>query len=879
LAAGEPGWRQDFEGPTPSWIEAGGDAPYTMVAHQRVRGAAHGGQGSEWLQVAGQGGSAVWIAHDIGRPWVIDDLRSSVWIYADRPGIQFCAEVALPRTLHPRSGKPLVANVFGTSYAVAGRWQQLHVVDFTRKLGDQIRILRSQLAMNVDGREAYVSRVLLNVYGGPGATNVWIDDLEVFGYVPSSANRPGAVPAVSTVGLAGGNAGPGPAVSPALPPPREVKLAGSVLKINDFPIFPRSIEYRGERLDFLKQLGFNTVWLQRVPTASVLAEARQLGLWLVCPPPELPPTDPPPAIGPEFEPVLVWDLGHGLTGESLEAGRQRAERVRLADVHGSRPLICAPVNNLRDYSRDVANLLLIDRRPLGTSLEMPNYGAWIRRQPLLALPGTPVWTTVQTQAGEGLRRQFVALSPGQAPPTVVGSEQIRLLVYTAIASGSRGLLFLSDSSLEAHDDETRQRVLTLQLLNRELEVIEPWLAGGSLDAMAQSSQPQVSGPILRDDRARIVMPMWLAAGSQCVAPQAAANPLSLTLAGIPESENLFELTAGRLLPMRHRREAGGTQITLDEFGLSALLFLAQDPLIIEAVSRRAAASGRQTAELERILAMQKHDTVLRVLGQIGNRAPPPKPSTPGAKTPEQDLQTVRENLQLCDARLATGDFAMASTYARRAMMTLRKLERTAWDAAMKGRNSPVAVPGTSAFTALPWYWALVDRVAMMHPVKNLLPGGDFENIDWMVHYGWRHFDHPPPGIRSTADLIPEAAHSGRMGLRLTVRADNPEHPPAAIEMPPVWIASPAVPVEAGQIVRIRGWVNVPTAITASVDGLLVVESLTGEEMALRIDKTKGWQEFNMLRVVPQAGPLTLTFAMTGLGEVRLDDVTIEVLQR
>ena len=76
-------------------------------------------------------------------------------------------------------------------------------------------------------------------------------------------------------------------------------------------------------------------------------------------------------------------------------------------------------------------------------------------------------------------------APGQAPPTVVGPEQIRLLVYTAISSGSRGLLFLSDSSLEAQDGETRQRVMTLQLLNLELETIEPWAAGGNMDATAE----------------------------------------------------------------------------------------------------------------------------------------------------------------------------------------------------------------------------------------------------------------------------------------------------------------------------------------------------------------------------------------------------------
>ena len=34
----------------------------------------------------------------------------------------------------------------------------------------------------------------------------------------------------------------------------------------------------------------------------------------------------------------------------------------------------------------------------------------------------------------------------------------------------------------------------------------------------------------------------------------------------------------------------------------------------------------------------------------------------------------------------------------------------------------------------------------------------------------------------------------------------------------------------------------------------------------------------MLRIVPQSGPMSLTLSMTGLGEVRLDDVTIEVLE-
>ena len=813
------------------------------------------------------------VAHDIGRPWVIDELRPSIWIFSDRPGIQFYAEVTLPRTIDPRTAKPLVTNVLGATYTTHHRWQQLEIVNLPRMVAGQVRVLRSQLAMNVDGREAFVSRVILNIYAGPGVTNVWTDDLEVFGHVPSVTGSVvrGGPPAFSMAASTAASS-PSAAVAgdPAQPPPREVKQANSVLTINEHPIFPRCVEYRGERLEFLKQLGFNTIWLRHTPSPDFLSAARQLGLWLVCPPPELPQSEPQATIGPEFEPVLVWDLGHGLTGDTLEATRQRADRLRLADSHFSRPLICAPTNNLRSYSR-LNVLLLIDRRPLGTSLEMPHYGEWVRRQPCLALPGTPVWTTVQTQAGEGMRRQFATLNPALAPPTVVGPEQVRLLVYTAISSGSRGLLFLSDSSLEAQDGETRQRVMTLQLLNLELDTIEPWAAGGHDNGMVKCSQPLVSGVILRDDRARIVMPMWLAPGSQCVAPLAAATPLDLTLPGIPKSEIFFELSAGLLQPLRHHVQAGGTQVTLDEFGLSALLFLAQDASIIEEVKRRAESRGKDTALLERYLAEQKLDTVVRILGQIGGRSP-------ARNNPGPDIDAARQNLKSCDALLATADYAMASAYARRAMMPLRKLERGAWETAMSGRDSPVAVPGTSSFQALPWYWSLVDRTAGMRSGANLLSGGDFENIAWMVQAGWRNFQHATPGITSSADLVSDAAHTGRMGLRLTARPDNPEKPPAVIEMPPLWVTSPAIPVLAGQIVRIHGWVNVPTPIIGSVDGLMVVESLTGEEMALRLDKTVGWREFSMLRIVPQAGPLTLTLALTGLGEVQLDDLAIEVLQ-
>ena len=66
---------------------------------------------------------------------------------------------------------------------------------------------------SVDGREAYVERVVLNVYGGPGVTNVWIDDLEVAGSPLRRAVPPGDIAAAARMPPVSNEA-----IIPATPP-------------------------------------------------------------------------------------------------------------------------------------------------------------------------------------------------------------------------------------------------------------------------------------------------------------------------------------------------------------------------------------------------------------------------------------------------------------------------------------------------------------------------------------------------------------------------------------------------------------------------------------------------------------------------------------
>jgi len=883
------GWFEGFEGPQPSWKVLGGNAQYRVEVHERIRAAAHSGEGCERLQLSGTGGSEVYLAHDAGYPQVIPELLPTLWVKADRPGIQFAAQVVLPRSLDPRSQRPLSVLVPGSSYTTVGRWQQLRIEDLPQQLRRQTWSLRSQFGPAVELREAYVERLLLNVYGGPGVTNVWIDDLDIAGHVgtpgkkaedpgpssPSSPSAPGGVP-----GQGGGPAavGSGGASTPAAP---RLRLVDSVLLAEDRPILPRIVEHRGEPLTLLRQLGFNGIWVRQGPSVDLLAECQRVGLWMVCPPPGGPsaegieaPDAALPEIGPAFDRVLAWDLGRGLGAEpaQVDAVCRWAQRVRAADRRQpGRPMVLWPETALRPYSRGIPSLFLgLSRAPLGTSLPLSSYAAWLRERPLLAQLGTPVWTTVQTQPAEPLRQQWAALGVSAPPTCAISSELVQSLATTAIVAGSRGLVFESRTPLTAEDAETQARVRTLQLINLQLDVIEPWAAAGHFLATVAGSEPGVVAAELQREHSRLLIPLASGTSTQHVPGQPAFAAVSFVVPGIPETSSAWLMAPGGLQPLWPKRKAGGVQVALEGFDPGSPVLFTSDPKTDQNVRQQLARVGRRIAELQCELAAVELSQASRVAGRLAGRA---------AAVPETGawLAAARRDLDQANAFLASRATAEASLWARRAMRPVRLLERTLWDRAVVLLDSPVSSPAAVFFATLPEHWSLMARLAASRPGEPLLAAGSMEDLDQWSQAGWRRLDHPADGVLAGADLSPAAAHTGRFGLRLTVQPGAAKQGPAQLESPPVWMVTPPVPVQPGWIVRIQGWVNVPKPITGSVDGLLIVDSLGGEPLAERIRHTTGWRQFTLYRVATQAETLSVSFALTGFGEAWVDDVSVQPL--
>lgn len=889
--------RDGFESPQVAWRPGEADVNYRLEVHERTPRAPHSGQVCEYVQLhTSAGGTHLYLNYDIGQAAVIAEFVPSVWVRADRASPQLFARVVLPRARHPQTGQVGVLLVPGTQCTRVGTWEPLRVEGLPLAVKRQARALRAQWRADVDESEAYVDRLQLNVYPGGGRIGIAIDDLELPGFV-----NPNIVLTSGTTTLP---ALPGTPTTVAEPLNiRAAELNGSVLIADGRPTLPRIIDHQGEPLSLLQQLGFNGVRLRSTPSAELLAEANERRMWVVCPPPKPAGLDDPqrlpeplPELGAAWSSVLAWDFGSRLTGQELETTKRWTDAVRRSNRTLRRPLLCECETDLRAYSRYV-DVLVLSRQPLCTSFELNDYGTWLRERPRLARPGTPIWTVIQTQPAPELIEQCAALSQGRAAASVVSIDQVRALTYSAIASGVRGLFFASHSRLDAQDPATRYRALGLELLNMELDWLEPWGASGSLVTTLPITQapnpalalqrtpaqalsgpvlaelPDVRGALLQTDRARLVMPLWQGVGAQYVSGQMAVSTGAVVVPGTIETSDVYRFSAGGLAPVRHTRVTGGVRATLEEYGQTSLLLLTQDPVVVSGLMRRLTERGPRLALLQRELAQLEFERTTEVDSQLAAQGR--QQSQVG-----RWMTAARDDLARADERLRAREYDTAYLNACRALRPLRVWQRAHWDAATKGVTTPVGTPLLTSFVTLSEAWVFNQQIASAQWAQNVLSEGNFENLDAMLRAGWQNFVHPHEGITALADLSPEVRdrRDGRTSLRLSARATDPAQAASTlVESPPVWITSPAVSVQPGQLVRISGWVNVPQSIVGSVEGVLVLDSIGGEALAERIGRTTSWRPFVLHRVATRGGPISVTIALTGLGQAWVDNIQIEPL--
>ncbi|HKB35311.1 MAG TPA: hypothetical protein VKD72_02590 [Gemmataceae bacterium] len=884
--------QQGFEGRAPLWVPGASDASYKETAHRLTEEFAHGGHRSEYIELQAQQGSYVYYTYPVGRAPVSEDMLAAVWVKANRPGIQLLARLVLPHERDPRNaGQPLTTLLRGDAYQTTGSWQHLELRQPLRLTQEQQQLLRAELRRDVTVADAYVDLVLLNVFGGPGLSRVWIDDLEVGPILDpkKSQSEPDTPPPDRPVARS----------RPDAPVRRaaEVKVQGEKLNVGGQNFFLRAIRHSGTPLKTLRDAGFNTIWVDEDTDPETVEQAVNLGFWLV---PMLSVGDrgrPPVArgqapgqltsnqlVGRRMAPfllqdaVLCWDLGGGLATEQYTSVTSTASAIRTVDP--SRPLAADIWDGFRRYSSGIDQVMLgVHRWPLMTGLELTQYRDWLASRRTLAQSAqgsTFCWTWVQTHLPDWFTTQVYEKpsTVGFNEPVGPQPEQIRLLTYTALTAGYRGLGFWSDRFL-ADSHAGRDRLLQMALLNLELQMIEPLLVSARTPLWVNTSSPNVKAAVMRTDYGVLCLPVWVGKGSQFVPGQAAAGNLSIVVPQVPTATQAWLVSPGEVRTLRGERVVGGTKITIPEFGLTAAIVFTGDLSPTGLVVRfqdQVRSTSRLAAQWAYDLAQEEYAKVAKVEAELEDE---------NKRLPDGGalLEDARRRIQLSANHRRNGNLVEAYAEAQRAVRPLRILMRAQWEEATKELDTPVASPYAVSFYTLPRHWHFRDELMRSRASQNVLPGGDFElppqqrSKDWLVQ------DEPPlDEVTLSARRVADKPHDGKQALLLEIKPKDPKVRPVALERSFLAIHSPAVRLPAGTLVRVSGWVRIPGTIAASADGALLYDSAGGEPLAVRLHgPIAKWKKFTLYRRVPASGSIHVTLALTGLGKVYFDDVRIEPL--
>lgn len=862
--------RDGFDTPVVKFQPAGATVAFREEAHAVTQQFAHSAPSSEYVKLTAEENGRelnpyVHYLYPTPMAPVTDETAGSVWVRASKPGVQLWARVVLPKERDPaRPGTPLTVLIPGEKYSLSGgRWQRLELRKLPKLLVEQRQRLRARFNRDVDVAEAYVDGLILNAYAGPGALEMWIDDLELS---PVVAPEEAAVRTETRSKAA--PAPPPPGVKPVGPAP--VEFQREQLRAGGRPVLMRGIKHTDTPLKALREAGINTLFSDGPIPPAVAEEAARLGLWLA-------PGGESASAQVGSDAALAHYLGDWRSAEELDAVTRAATAIRAADPQ--RPIACDVREGFWAYSRHV-DLVGAHRWPLFTTLELARYRDWLAQRRNLCRPSTYLWSWVQTHIPDWY--VDVVRPPrtpaGEAAPIGPHPEQVRTLTYLALAAGYRGLAWSSDRSL-TDAAQGRDRLLQLALINQELAMLEPLLtAATEAPAWIDTSVPAVKAAVFRSDRGVLVIPIWLGTGTQFVPEQGASGRLVITVPQVPIGTQAWEVTPGEVRSLPAERVVGGTKIILTEFDIAASVVFTADTspsgLLVrwqDQVRRMAPTAAQWTYDLANV-TLTKTEKVQQELAKLN------------VALPDTDLllKAARERIQSARSAWDAQDYRTAYREAQRAQRPLRVLMRAQWTNLVQGLDTPAASPFGVSYYSLPQHVAFVRQIGAASPEANTLPEGDFEQgADDPA--GWQVVRNTLDDVTLTAKLTGDAA-TGKKALHLEARPKPPAAgqpatpPPVALDRTFLAAESGPARLTPGSLAKISFQVKMPLALTATADGLVVYDSAAGEALGVRlVGPVPQWRRFTIYRQVPANGELRVVVALTGLGVALVDDVRIEPL--
>lgn len=873
--------------------------------HVRNTTVPHEGAACEHLQIAtGNLGSLIELSHPLPSSRIINELTVSLWLKSNRRGTRIGLEAVLPHQIDPETGLMARIYLIGDTYTDEGKWQQLRCTTTDTLVNQSLGLLRGRSKLRqVDTREMYVERVLIVTRSSSDQIEFLLDDLKL-----SPIVHPNQTILQTAAALNKQHSKP------------IVEFLLDRIEIQGQPMFPRMSRFHGESLKELKQAGLNVVWAPQFDDYEFLSQLQSHGLWAMATPPRpqdehgkflasrdatLIPFDE------QSAPIIFWNLGTRIPGNQWDDLRSRVGQIQSADQQFKRPIMADVLGKERRFSREVS---MIGSSPhiLNSDISLLEYRDTLIDKTRIA-PGRFLWTWIQTEPTSANVRWR---SSSNKSPIIIEPEQIRLQTYATLSAGCRGSGYWTTTRL---DDITApgalERKLAIRQLNMEIDLIEHWLATGTVIShvpfrLKQRESPRIKqlsaafknsgtkrllrdellaereiqlqreketaeelqAAIIHSEYGTLILPVWYRSGAQFVPDQMAGNDATIVIPGGNVSASVWELSTTEIKNLNRKRVNGGVEITIPKFDMTSIIIMTSDQGLINKLRKKIATLSQSSAETSvqlcraKLERCQKTNTELVDLGasQIARMDGP------------AILRRAHQLAKQAETALANHDYHAARTHARDSRQMLRILQRSQWNEATRTLSSAITSPYTVSYSTLPDHWRMIEQIgrSAKNIESNMLRSGDFEDIDTMVVERWKHEQNAIEGTETIAELYPRDKKSGDFSLRLLAAPLNRNQIPAQIEGPLVRVTTPPLAVRSDQIVHITGWIKVSTSITGNQQGATFQDSIMGPGGALHWNAQSEWQKIDLIREVPQSENLILTMSLNGLGSILFDDLRV-----
>ncbi|MEM9410710.1 MAG: hypothetical protein AAGA30_06325 [Planctomycetota bacterium] len=637
-----------------------------------------------------------------------------------------------------------------------------------------------------------------------------------------------------------------------------VKVDQTVLLVNDVPFCPKIVQHNGETFSFLKSLGFNTIQLSASPSDAQLKQAADLDVWLICPPPASTTFE---RLSWKYNPVLVWAAGDQANHNDLQLVRELIRDLQDSQTKLQRPVFAHADSSFREFG------VLVDvvgggRNVFGTQFVSSDYSQWLSQT--VGSAGKVIWSDIPTEVSAEIQSQ-TRIMTGLETMAPVTHGSLRKMLHQAVTGGARGFRFLSRSRLDQNNPETELRTATIGWLNQQLDQISPWIAGGLLGEISKDAEATVHSLKL--------------VGSEVFLIQRTQNDgiksVDFYRDSAGTSDRLFlvdELGIRPLRPLKPlangSKNSATTKITVPNCESLQTVLVTRSPNSMQV------SSGTELGDQDQASIQLRFDLVERSLSMFARTEQLMAATGQGFPMLGAGRDQATKHLQTARRMSQIGDWEVALTYLKRADAVL-SASREQLISTFENVGGLHSTPLTSHFNWLPWHVQLGNRLAGISWSPNNLTAGDFEDLSHMTKAGWTNQKQNQSGTLTQVELSKEAAYDGTYGMAMTVSAAARK---TTDTLSRIQIESAEVYVRKGQLVRIHGHVNIPVTMGASYEGLKISDSIGGDDLAIRVSSTSGWEPFTLYRKARKSGPIQIRFSMMGYGRAMIDEVTCRVLE-